>query len=82
MIAPTEPPTESTRGPLCPACRRPGNRVLYSRLQTDSRIRVRECIRCGWQWRTEERTLPGEEIDRNGRTVRSVDLADFVSHRQ
>lgn len=70
------------RGLLCPACGRPGNRVLYTRPKSDgSKDRVRECIRCGHQWQTEERAKPGEVIDRGGRPVRVVDLADFVARR-
>lgn len=70
--------TTETKGILCPNCQRPGNRVLYSRLRTDVRVRIRECIRCGWQWRTEEHTAAGEEIERGGKTVRSVSLVEFI----
>jgi Zn ribbon nucleic-acid-binding protein len=85
-MKPTHPtdsddPDTEVKGIICPACLRPGNRVLYTRLQTDGRVRVRECIRCGHQWRTEERTLPEEQIDRAGRTVRVVSLAIYTQRR-
>lgn len=73
--------TPDTKGILCPACGRPGNRVRYTRLQTDGRVRLRECIRCGYQWRTEEHTLPSETIVRAGKNVRSVHLSEFIEQR-
>jgi Zn ribbon nucleic-acid-binding protein len=82
MIAENGTSENNTKGILCPACQRPGNHVLYSRLQTDGRVRIRECIRCGHQWKTEERTMPEETIDRAGRTVRCVSLDSYIQRRK
>lgn len=79
---PDPDPETTTKGIVCPACQRPGNRVLYTRLLIDGRVRIRECIRCGHQWRTEERTLPEDTIDRGGRTVRLVSLSVFIQPRR
>ena len=78
---PDDDSNAAAKGIACPACGRFGNRVLYTRLQTDGRVRIRECIRCAHQWKTEERTLPEEVIDRAGRTVRVVSLLDITQPR-